>query len=206
MMMSRLHKEQEFKQSSPKPAALFDDVRGACSQINSYNNYQQFMAGNEEKSRLKVLQNFKDINRIMTSNFLKNKELQKKYNSRIPKDVQKANEADNLATSTMTDIMKKMQSPRNFTSPLKKFGSVANYQNVSLARNLMKQKETSAPGLRKTKMSSIMNNYSTNFDQLYQSTQEGTLHSQKAGYDRLSDIDAFEQRHNNMNLTLGKPT
>jgi hypothetical protein len=33
--------------------------------------------------------------------------------------------------------MKKMHSPRSFMSPLKKFGSSQNYQNVNLAKSIM---------------------------------------------------------------------
>jgi len=45
------------------------------------------MPGDKEKSRLTVLQNFKEINRIMTSNFLKNKQLESKYKKGIPQDI-----------------------------------------------------------------------------------------------------------------------
>mmetsp|Transcript_22821 Transcript_22821/g.35133 ORF Transcript_22821/g.35133 Transcript_22821/m.35133 type:complete len:86 (+) Transcript_22821:275-532(+) len=85
------------------------------------------MPGKPEKSRFTVLQNFKEINRIMTSNFLKNKQLENKFKTRIPNEVQQKKEADDSATSAMTLIMKQMHSPRNFTSPLRKIGSVQNY-------------------------------------------------------------------------------
>jgi hypothetical protein len=75
-----------FKRSSPSPDKLFDDTRGACPEINSYNNINQFMPSKSEKPRLTVLQNFKEINRIMTSTFMKNKALEEKY-GRIPHDI-----------------------------------------------------------------------------------------------------------------------
>jgi len=45
------------------------------------------MPSNLEKPRLTVLKNFKEISRIMTSTFMKNKQLESKYNTRIPQDV-----------------------------------------------------------------------------------------------------------------------
>lgn len=104
--------------------------------MNSYNHLSQYMPGKTEHSRLTVLQNFKEINRIMTSNFLKNKQLEQKYKSRIPQEVLQKKEVEDQATSQMTGIMKKMHSPRNFVSPLRKIGSVQTYQNVGLARNI----------------------------------------------------------------------
>lgn len=46
------------------------------------------MAHQKEFPRLTVLQNFKEINRIMTSNFRKNKQLEEKYKQRLPADFQ----------------------------------------------------------------------------------------------------------------------
>ena len=45
------------------------------------------MPNKDENPRLTVLQNFKEINRIMTNTFIKNKQLESKYKSRIPRDV-----------------------------------------------------------------------------------------------------------------------
>ena len=76
------------------------------------------------------------------------------------------------ATTNMTNIMKKMHSPRNFQSSLKKFGSVSNYQNVSLARSIMFVKEKSI-GTESHKhnlnMNSLMHN-SSQFDKANMST------------------------------------
>ena len=75
-MMAALHMNNPFNRTSPTPAITFDQTRGASVQLNSYNHLSQYMPGKEENSRLTVLQNFKEINRIMTSNFLKNKSLE----------------------------------------------------------------------------------------------------------------------------------
>ena len=136
-ILTTMHKDREFIRSSPNKTHTFDDVRGASPSITSYNHLNQFMPGDKEKSRLTVLQNFKEINRIMTSNFLKNKQLESKYKKGIPRDILQKKEQDEQATSTMTTIMKQMHSPRNFVSPLRKTGSVQQYQNVNLARSIM---------------------------------------------------------------------
>ena len=86
--------------------------------MNSYNNLQQYMPHSKEFPRLSVLQNFKEINRIMTSNFRKNSQLQEKYKQRLPADFAQKMEMEQLATANMINIMKKMHSPRSFTSPL----------------------------------------------------------------------------------------
>ena len=60
----------------------------------------------------------------MTTNFLKNKQLEEKYKTRLPADFQQKMEMESLAPANMTHIMKKMHSPRTFISPLQKVGSV----------------------------------------------------------------------------------
>jgi hypothetical protein len=49
--------------------------------------------------------------------------LEEKY-GRIPHDIMEKKEQEDAASQNMTDIMKKMQSPRNFTGEHKRFGSV----------------------------------------------------------------------------------
>lgn len=72
----------------------------------------------------------------MTSTFIKNKQIELKYKSRIPRDIAAKKDIEDQATQNMTNIMKKMHSPRNFTGPLKKFGSAQNYQNANLAKSI----------------------------------------------------------------------
>lgn len=54
-----------------------------------------------ERPRLTVLQNFKEISRIMTNTFIKNKQLESKYNTRIPAEVLAKKEMEDRATETM---------------------------------------------------------------------------------------------------------
>ena len=77
----------------------------------------------------------------MTNNFRKNKQLEEKYKQRLPADFAQKMEMEQQATANMISIMKKMHSPRNFTSPLQKVGSEQNYQNCNLARSIMLESE-----------------------------------------------------------------
>mgnify|MGYP000070373531 CR=1 FL=1 len=117
-----LHNDKNFKASSPSPARTFDNTRGASPELNSYNNIKQFMPSTNEQPRLTVLQNFKEISRIMTSTFIKQKDLESKYKKGLPKALKEVRDAETAATSHMCQIMKKMHSPRNFTSELRSFG------------------------------------------------------------------------------------
>lgn len=117
-----VHGSKQFKRSSPSPTKTFDEVRGASPEINSYNNIKQNLPTDKEFPRLSVLQNFKEISRIMTSTFLKNKQLEKKYQSRLPHDMRAKQDQENAVTSQMTGIMKRMHSPRSFLSDIKKVG------------------------------------------------------------------------------------
>ena len=87
-----------FKRSSPSPDRLFDVTRGANAELNSYNNINQFMPSKSEKPRLTVLQNFKEINRIMTSTFIKNKSIEEKYGGNPPSDIQQRKNQEDAAS------------------------------------------------------------------------------------------------------------
>lgn len=54
-------------------------------------------------------------------------------------------------------------------------------------------------------MSSLLNT-SSHFDKANASTVEGTQLSVQHMFDMSTEIDPAEQRHNSMNLALGKPT
>ena len=86
LLTSRLHAEQVFKRPFPKPTKTFDDNRGASPELNSYNNLYQNMPTGSEFPRLSILQNFREINRIMTSTFLKQKMQDEKFQGRLPHD------------------------------------------------------------------------------------------------------------------------
>ena len=55
--------------------------------LNSTNKLTTFLPTEFENPRLNILQNFKEINRIMTGSYLKNKEIEERYrNSTMPED------------------------------------------------------------------------------------------------------------------------
>jgi len=122
-----MHRNKDFKRSSPSPHQTFDENRGASPQLNSYNNINQFMPSKEEKPRMTVLQNFKEINRIVTNTFMKKKDLESKYKKGVPADVLAKTEHEEQVVSNMASIMKKMHSPRNFCEGPRRFGSVTAY-------------------------------------------------------------------------------
>ena len=51
----------------------FDKIRGLSTEIGSYNNLSSFLPSDHETPRRKILENFKEINRMLRSNFLENK-------------------------------------------------------------------------------------------------------------------------------------
>lgn len=75
------------------------------------------MPGEKERPRLTVLQNFKDINRVLTSNFLKNRE-NNSSQQRHASDIKPDNKLETSITNDITNIMKRMQSPRSFNTSL----------------------------------------------------------------------------------------
>lgn len=72
-----------------------------------------------QNPRLAVLENFKEISRIMTQNFITHKKLEKRYEkSSIPKMEMSRKRIEEEAANRMTNILKMMHSPNNFSQPL----------------------------------------------------------------------------------------
>ena len=88
--------------------------------LNLDNEFSRFCPPEKKvkNARLAVLDNFKEISRIMTQNFLTHKRLEKRYEkTAIPKsELAKMREEEN-AQHRMTSILKKMHSPSNFSAP-----------------------------------------------------------------------------------------
>ena len=62
-----------------------------------------------------MLENFKEISRIMTQNFLTHKKLEQRYEkTAIPKSEKQKMREELGAQDRMTNILKKMHSPTNF--------------------------------------------------------------------------------------------
>ena len=71
-----------------------------------------------QNARLAVLDNFREISRIMTQNFLTHKKLEKRYEkTAIPKSEMERKRLEDEAQQRMTSILKKMHSPANFAAP-----------------------------------------------------------------------------------------
>lgn len=89
--------------------------------LNSVNKFNTFLPSNNENPRLTVLSNFKEISRIMTNSFLKQKELEAKYrNQTIPIEEHRNKEEEDACTGKMTVLMKKMLTTKNFVAPIKR--------------------------------------------------------------------------------------
>ena len=58
-----------------KRSSNFDSIRGQSTDIGSYNNLQTYLPGQNEEPRLHVLQNFKEIKRMLRTNYLKGKKV-----------------------------------------------------------------------------------------------------------------------------------
>ena len=81
--------------------------------------YSRFCPPNKnvQNARLEVLDNFKQISRIMTQNFLTHKKLETRYkNAAIPRSERERKRLEESAQQRMTNILKKMHSPANFAA------------------------------------------------------------------------------------------
>jgi hypothetical protein len=97
----------------------FDRIRGLSTEIGSYNNLSSFLPSDHERPRLQILQNFKDINRMLRSNFLQNKGDRKG----MPAGTKDLHEQEDRAANNMTHQMKQMFNHQRFQSPMLKAGT-----------------------------------------------------------------------------------
>lgn len=93
--------------------------------MNSKNEFKTFLAKNEEQPRLAVLQRFKDINRVMTDNFLKMKKEPGSshgisYLGTSSTNMNKKGSDQEDYSVKMIQIMKEMQAAKKFNSPLRR--------------------------------------------------------------------------------------
>ena len=100
----------KFIPNTKSPAHL----EKTTSFVNSQNDYVSFLKKKEEVPRLSILENYKQISRIMRNSFLKSKEYEVriKNNTMTAEEMTKKNEEDET-TKKMTAILKQMNSPRN---------------------------------------------------------------------------------------------
>lgn len=88
--------------------------------LDSDNNFSKFCPPDrgQKNARQTVLDNFKEISRIMTQSFLTHKKLEKIYSkTAIPQSELAKMREEELAQCRMTSILKQMHSPSNFAAP-----------------------------------------------------------------------------------------
>ena len=104
--------------------------------LDSNNDFTKFCPpadkdGNQNP-RLSILNNFKEISRIMTQNFLTHKKLESRYEkTAIPRSELLKMREEERAQERMTGILKQMHSPRNFASPARADATSVNRSMMS---------------------------------------------------------------------------
>ena len=137
--MKSIHGQSAFKRTSPQAT---DSIRQAPEQtLDSINSFDLFCPSvkDAKNARFAVLDNFKEISRIMTQNFLTHKKLQERYQkSSIPRTEAERMRVEEEAQMRMTNILKKMHSPANFSAPHSQNPGHGN--SVHLKKNFLSSK------------------------------------------------------------------
>lgn len=92
--------------------------------------------------RQQVLENFREISRIMTQSYLAHKKIERRFGGKagMPTSETDKLKMENSATQRMTNILKQMHSPKHFAAPAQ-FG-VSSTEDYSLMHgSVNKQKE-----------------------------------------------------------------
>ena len=83
---------------------------------NKFDKFCPPEAPQSKNARAAVLENFREISRIMTQNFLSHKKIEQRYNkSAIPRAELTRMRMEGEAQQRMTNILKMMHSPSNFS-------------------------------------------------------------------------------------------
>ena len=102
---------------------------------NSTNGYQTFLNDKSELPRLSILDNYKQIMRIMTNSYMKGSEYQNKFKNRMEKDIindeeyQKFKEEE-TNTKKMSTILKSLNVPFRRSQPGRLGGVISNSTNA----------------------------------------------------------------------------
>ena len=122
LMTQSVHGHSVFKRTSP----ISQDIFKALPQLTldmgiTYSRFcPQEKMRSQQNPRSAVLENFKEISRIMTQNFITHKKIEKRYeNTQIPKPEMQRKQVEEDAAQRMTSILKMMHSPTNFSQPVK---------------------------------------------------------------------------------------
>ena len=107
--------QAKFVPNTKNPA----HIKNMSGYINSKNGFETFLKKKDEIPRLSILENYKQISRIMRNSFLKAKDLEQRFknNALTNEELKKKNEEEEN-TMKLTKILKQMNSPRNaFATP-----------------------------------------------------------------------------------------
>lgn len=89
-------------------------IKNASGFINSHNGFETFLRKKDEIPRLSILENYKQISRIMRNSFLKAKDIEQRFkNNALSSDELKKKKEEEENTKKLTKILKQMNSPRN---------------------------------------------------------------------------------------------
>jgi len=89
-------------------------IKNASGFINSSNGFETFLRKKDEIPRLSILENYKQISRIMRNSFLKAKDLEQRFkNNALSNEELKKKKEEEENTKKLTKILKQMNSPRN---------------------------------------------------------------------------------------------
>ena len=82
--------------------------------MNATNGFETFLKQREELPRLSILENYKEINRIMTNCYMKSFEFEKKYRNSEPTGDEDFNryKEEEKNSRKMTTILKSLNSPK----------------------------------------------------------------------------------------------
>ena len=141
------------------------------------NSFARFCPTEDKKARNSnarqaVLDNFKEISRIMTQNFLQHKKLEARFNSRtaIPRQEKKRMQLEEDAQQRMTNILKKMHSPSNFTGNEQTMPG----KTTSVIKNGRNSVFGGASNFRSTQTQSVINNaQQLNFGESFKQNSNG---------------------------------
>ena len=91
-----------------------NDIICSTNVINSANGFATFLHKEDEIPRLSVLENYKQISRIMRNSFLKAKDIEQRFkNNALSNEELKRKREEEENNKKLTKILKQMNSPRN---------------------------------------------------------------------------------------------
>jgi hypothetical protein len=114
------HKDSKFGDSKHGNARFVPNSRSpnqlnktTCF-INSTNGFETFLKRQDEIPRLSILENYRQISKIMRNSFLKAKDIEQRFkNNALSNEELKKKREEEENTMKLTKILKQMNSPRN---------------------------------------------------------------------------------------------